>query len=254
MGSFDAAQQYIRRTTHAYAREMIPGVPVRVQFEDYPDGTLAETIPSYRIDGRGKFYDFLFIIKYDIDFVRSNQANITSEGVRGVIVHELAHAKQFMQDQTFTAYPHRNRKFRDAVTEHAATLNLRNPKLHALAVAKEDYRCYLHRYRDPKNEDLPPRWLLHFWVFACPNCGYSEGFVAPRGQRPYCTKCKHGNVITAHLPPSTAADFLKNVKYESKKNLPQSVITRIIIAYLKKYLRKDEDKKRLAQFERKYVK
>ena len=171
MGSFDAAQQYIRRTTHAYAREMIPGVPVRVQFEDYPDGTLAETIPSYRIDGRGKFYDFLFIIKYDIDFVRSNQANITSEGVRGVIVHELAHAKQFMQDQTFTAYPHRNRKFRDAVTEHAATLNLRNPKLHALAVAKEDYRCYLHRYRDPKNEDLPPRWLLHFWVFACPNCG-----------------------------------------------------------------------------------
>jgi len=44
------------------------------------------------------------------------------------------------------------------------------------------------------------------------------------------------------------------VKYESKKNLPQSVITRIIIAYLKKYLRKDEDKKRLAQFERKYSK
>ena len=116
MGSFDAAQQYIRRTTHAYAREMIPGVPVRVQFEDYPDGTLAETIPSYRIDGRGKFYDFLFIIKYDVDFVRSNQSNIASEGVRGVIVHELAHAKQFMQDQTFTAYPHRNRKFRDAVT------------------------------------------------------------------------------------------------------------------------------------------
>ena len=170
-----------------------------------------------------------------------------------MIVHELAHAKQFMQDQTFTAYPHRNRKFRDAVTEHAATLNLRNPKRHALAVAKEDYRCYLHRYRDPKNEDLPPRWLLHFWLFACPNCGYSEGFVAPRGQRPHCTKCKHGNVIAAHLPPSTAADFLKNVKFESKKNLPQSVITRIIIAYLKKYLRKDEDKKRLAQFEKKYV-
>jgi predicted SprT family Zn-dependent metalloprotease len=200
----------------------------------------------------GKRYDFLFIINYDIDFVKANLPNITSEGVRGVIVHELAHAKQFVDDQMFTSHPHRSRKFRDIVHEYGATLNLRNPKLHALAVQKEDYRCYMHKHRDPKNEYLPPRWLVTYWVYACFACGYSDGVVGPK--RPRCAKCGNEDPIAVHLPPSAAADFLQNAGYETKKRVPNAVITRIIVAFLKKYLRAARDKARIAEYERKYKK
>jgi hypothetical protein len=54
----------------------------------------------------GGSFRFPVIIMYDVDFVGRIRRTLRRKACGGVIVHELAHAKQFMQDQTFTAYPH----------------------------------------------------------------------------------------------------------------------------------------------------
>ena len=246
MATLPIAKDYIKRQTKRYAKQMNLNCPIDIEFRELSNSIDAMTTPYYRVDGKGKRYDYRFKIVYNTLFLDANKQNLKSKGVRGVVVHELAHARHFIDDfHGYNTAPHTDPDFRNVLKQHMGGNNRTfqsalKPDV-AIGAFDDD------RGHDPNPYDVAPAWLANYWVYVCPSCGFVDAFITDRRRRiPVCEVCGAKDVLTAEMTVNDAAALNlageRQIKRLGRLDVEQSV--RSMVTLLKKYL-KGEQKKRL---------
>ena len=246
MATLPIAKDYIKRQTERYAKQMNLNCPIDIEFRELSNSIDAMTTPYYRVDGKGKRYDYRFKIVYNTLFLDANKQNLKSKGVRGVVVHELAHARHFIDDfHGYNTAPHTDPDFRNVLKQHMGGNNRTfqsalKPDV-AIGAFDDD------RGHDPNPYDVAPAWLANYWVYVCPSCGFVDAFITDRRRRiPVCEVCGAKDVLTAEMTVNDAAALNlageRQIKRLGRLDVEQSV--RSMVTLLKKYL-KGEQKKRL---------
>lgn len=247
MATLPIAKDYIKRQTERYAKQMNLNCPIDIEFRELSNSIDAMTTPYYRVDGKGKRYDYRFKIVYNTLFLDANKQNLKSEGVRGVVVHELAHARHFIDDfHDYNTAPHTDPDFRNLLKRHMGGTNQAfqsalKPDV-AIAAFDDDTEKY-----DPNPYDVTPAWLANYWVYVCPACGFVDAYITNRRSRkPVCEVCGYTDVLAAKMTVNDAATLNlageRQIKRLGRLDVEQSV--KSMVALLKQYL-KGEQKKRL---------
>lgn len=246
MATLPIAKDYIKRQTERYAKQMNLNCPIDIEFRELSNSIDAMTTPYYRVDGKGKRYDYRFKIVYNTLFLDANKQNLKSKGVRGVVVHELAHARHFIDDfHDYNTAPHTDPDFRNLLKRHMGGTNQAfqsalKPDV-AIGAFDDDHGRDLNPY------DVAPAWLANYWVYVCPSCGFVDAFITDRRRRiPVCEVCGAKDVLTAEMTVNDAAALNlageRQIKRLGRLDVEQSV--KSMVTLLKQYL-KGEQKKRL---------
>ncbi|MDD4052480.1 MAG: hypothetical protein PHR28_11370 [candidate division Zixibacteria bacterium] len=246
MGTLPAAKRHIEQKTRNYAKQMGLHQPIEIEFRELANTIDAMTTPYYRIDPNGNHYDHRFKIVYNTSFIDANKKNLQSKGVTGVVVHELAHARHFIDD--FAGYnkaPHTDPDFKKHLKTHMggtprAVQSAMKPDV-AIGAFDDDLG------HDSNPYDVAPAWLANYWVYVCPVCGFVDAYITNRrARRPVCEVCPNKQVIAAKLTVDDAARLNmageRQIQQTGHLNVERSV--RSMVALLKKYLT-GEQKRRL---------
>src|SRR5512137_1291817 len=167
MTSLPAAMAAIRSLTKKEAKKMFPShVDVEVRFDRNikaeSDGYMR---PLYYPDGRVKFN-----ITYNTDLIEANLKNMKSNGMKGLVVHELAHAYDFLFDKNgFMKAPHKNKTF---TSKLASGMGVKKGTIVYRAAMQPDIStvCALNGCKNK----VAPAWLSNYWLYFCNHCGYYD--------------------------------------------------------------------------------
>lgn len=228
--------KFMQNKTMDLKKRMGINAPVKVTFEQLPLDIDANTTPYYSVDEKtGRAYNFFFHIKYNTSFISANESNLNSDGIKGAIVHELCHCKHFMKDRDgYNKRPHTDPYFKNCIHQFMK------------GDGRNDYQ---DAYRPDvkvaaamgRKNSVAPSWLAHFWLYACPKCGFVDAFVTDlRSTSPKCEKCGHSEPHAIHLSVQEAAKLnvaaekaTASIKGQSERD---KALLKIMSDYLKKHL------------------
>lgn len=240
MTSLPAAIAMIRSMTRREAKKMFPShVNIDVHFDrDIKAESDGYMRPIYYPDGRVKFN-----LTYNIDLIEANLKNLKSDGMKGLVVHELAHAYDFLFDKNgFMKAPHKNKVF---TTKLAESMGAKRGSIAYRAAMQPDIStaCALKRCK----YKVAPAWLSNYWLYFCKDCGYYDAYVTDlRAKKPVCENCGSHNIITKKMPVSLAAKMDQAVTKNPKAFDTDGEIKK----YILKELKLSVDKKQHAQIDK----
>jgi len=215
-------ENFLRNETEKYKREMGINAPVEVIIEDMPLNVDANTTPYYRVDDKGRHIDHKFVIRYNSSFIAANENNIRNDGIRGAVVHELAHCKHFIANpREYNKSPHTCAYFKNLLRKH-----MRGDGVDDF---KDAYRPDVNLKSAIKGNatGVAPSWLSNFWLYICPKCGFVDAYITDlKSKSPRCENCGYGSVLAAHIPVEEAAKLnifserkLKNMRGKREKDV-----------------------------------
>lgn len=232
-----STERYIRTLTENLRKEMKIHAPVTVKFVVLPNDIDANTTPYYSIDPKTKKpYNYSFIIRFNTNFIKANEKNLKSDGITGMIVHELAHCRHFIEDKEgYDKRPHTDPDFRKLIHKYMKGdgkndfQDAYQPEVNVRAAVR------------PRKNSVAPSWLSQFWLYSCPKCGFTDAFITDlRTKQPKCEKCGNTKPISVKLPVKDAAQLdimaqklLSGAKTAKEKD---QVLLQIMTRYLKKNL------------------
>jgi len=227
MMSLPAALSSIRSMTKRESKKMFPShVNVEVHFDrDIKAESDGYIRPVYYPDGRVKFN-----ITYNIDLIEANLKNMKSNGIKGLVVHELSHAYDFLFDRDgFIKAPHKNKVF---TSKLASGMGAKKGSIAYRAAMQPDVStvCAIKgcKYK------VAPAWLSNYWLYFCKDCGYYDAYVTDlRAKRPVCENCGGHNIITKKMPIGIAAKMDQAVSKNPKAFDTDNEIKRYILKELK---------------------
>lgn len=234
MVSYETAKKYFITTTKEYAKKMLPrGIPVRVHFGEIIADSDGQIAPKYSIDMNGKPVNMSFDITYNENFVDANKNNLKSYGVKGLIVHELDHARDFIIDmQGYMKKAHINPVFKKGLARYMGT-KIGSQKYRSAMKPDPSTRCYKGcKY------NVVPSWTSEYWLYFCPNCGFVDSYTTNlKAKHPVCESC--GNkvgLICKKLPVDEAAKMDVMVQMHPKSYNSDTELKNFILKSLKKNL------------------
>jgi predicted SprT family Zn-dependent metalloprotease len=213
---------------------MIPGhVSVNLKFDrDIKGESDGYMRPIYYPDGRVQF-DVVF----NTDLIEANLNNLDSNGMKGLVVHELAHIYDFLVDpKGFAKYPHQNKTFTTTLSK--VTKSKRgSPVYRATMQPDVSTACAL---RGCKNK-IAPAWLSNYWLYFCKDCGYYDSYVTDlRAKVPVCERCGSHNLIQKKIPVALAAKMDQSVTKNPKSFDTDGEIKKYIMKELKQTISKNQ--------------
>jgi len=227
MTSLKSAISAIRSMTRQESKKMFPShVNIDVKFDrDIKAESDGYMRPIYYPDGRIKF-----IITYNIDLIEANLKNLKSNGVKGLVVHELAHAYDFLFDKEgFLKAPHKNKVFTSKIAEG---MKCKKGSMVFRAAMQPDVStvCAIKGCK----HKVAPAWLSNYWLYFCKDCGYYDAYVTDlRAKRPVCENCSSHNLITRKMPVVVAAKMDQAVTKNPKAFDSDREIKKFILRELK---------------------
>jgi DNA-directed RNA polymerase subunit RPC12/RpoP len=226
MSSYNHAKHFFRQLTLKNARVMMPRIPIKVGFSKIPEDADGQITPHYQVDKTGKRKNVWFEIIYNEDFVDANKNNLQSTGVKGLIVHELSHALNFVTDpRGYFKSPHKNKIFKGSLSNYMKT-KVGSVVYRSAMQPDVSTRCY-----DGCKTRVVPAWTSEYWLYFCPKCGFLDSYTTGyKARTPTCEHCGNKMLFKVKLPVTLAAklDVLvqKNPKnYNSDREL-KNFITR----------------------------
>jgi hypothetical protein len=226
MVNLSKALQYFKKLTEQESKRMFPKhVSVELGFDrDIKAESDGYMRPVYYPDGKIKFK-----VVYNTDLIEANLKNLSSNGIKGLIVHELSHVYDFINNRDgFMKAPHKNSTF---TTQLAKGMNAKRGSMVYRAAMQPDVStaCAIKRCKN----NIAPAWLSNYWLYFCNNCGYYDAYVTDlRAKRPVCESCGSHNLITKKLPISLAAKMDQAVTRNPKSFDTDGEIKRYILREL----------------------
>jgi hypothetical protein len=234
MASYETAKKHFIDQTKFYAKKMLPrGIPIKIKFGTILADSDGQIAPRYSIDMNGKPVNMSFEITYNENFVDANKNNLKSNGVNGLIVHELNHARDFILDMPgYMSKAHINPVFKRGL---AKFMNTRIGTMTYRSAMKPDpsTRCY-----NGCKYNVVPSWTSEYWLYFCPKCGFVDSYTTNlKAKSPVCENCgnKFG-LICKKLPASDAAKMDVIVQMHPKNYNSDTELKNFIFAALKKNL------------------
>jgi len=195
------AHSYIINLTKKYVNKMDIQYPVYPSVVELPLNVDAQTTP-YTVSTRNGKDNMFFNIEYNRSFIDANKNNLYSGGIVGVVVHELAHVKNFIEDkQSYLKNPHTNKLFKGYLIKYMGAES--NTKLYEAA-----YRPFLSfkAALNGSQYEVAPSWLANYYIYSCPKCCFLDTYITDlRSKIPRCEECNNPNVIAIKLPVEDAA-------------------------------------------------
>jgi hypothetical protein len=199
MVNLSKALQYFKTMTEKESKRMFPKhVSVDLSFDrDIKAESDGYMRPIYYPDGKIKFK-----VVYNTDLIEANLKNLKSNGMRGLVVHELSHIYDFLNDREgFMKAPHKNSVFTNQLAKGMGTKR-GSPVYRAAMQPDVSTMCAI---KGCKN-NLAPAWLSNYWLYFCKDCGYYDAYVTDlRAKSPVCENCGSHSLITKKLPVQLAA-------------------------------------------------
>lgn len=199
MVTLSKALQYFKKLTSEESKRMFPNhVSIDISFDrDIKAESDGYMRPIYYPDGRVKFK-----VVYNTDLIEANLKNLNSNGMRGLVVHELSHIYDFLNNREgFMKSPHKNSVFTKQLAIGMKTKR-GSPVYRAAMQPDVSTVCAI---KGCKN-NLAPAWLSNYWLYFCNKCGYYDAYVTDlRAKKPVCENCGSHDLITKKLPISIAA-------------------------------------------------
>lgn len=232
MTSLEAAKKYMIDLTRATAKQYLPPhVEVDVNFDrDIKAESDGYMRPIYLPDGRVKFK-----ITYNLDLLEANLKNIYGNAVKGLVLHELAHAYDFLNNEKgFLKNPHKNRTFTTIMAKMMGT-SRGSPVYRAAMQPDVSTQCALKRCKNK----ISPAWLSTYYLYFCKKCQYFNAYVVDlRAKLPICENCgaAHNSLITAKIPPTIAAKMDVQVTQHPKNYDSDREMRNFILKSFDKYI------------------
>ena len=234
MVSYETAKKHFIDMTTFYSKKMIPrGIPVTVKFGTIIGDSDGQIAPRYSIDMNGKPVNMNFEITYNENFVDANKNNLKSDGVNGLIVHELNHARDFILDMPgYMSKAHTNPVFKRGLAKFMNT-QIGTMKYRSAMKPDPSTRCY-----NGCKYNVVPSWTSEYWLYFCPKCGFVDSYTTNiRAKSPVCESCGNKeNLICKKLPASDAAKMDVVVQMHPKNYNSDRELKNFIFAALKKNL------------------
>jgi hypothetical protein len=199
MVSLSKALQYFKKMSEDEAKRTLPKhVSVNISFDrDIRAESDGYMRPTYFPDGRIKFD-----IVYNTDLIEANLKNLKSTGMRGLVIHEMAHVYDFLNDRDgFARAPHKNKVFTGQLMKG---MNAKRGSIVYRSAMQPDIstECAL---KGCKNK-IAPAWLSTYWLYFCNDCGYYDAYVTNlKAKLPVCESCGSHNLISKKIPVQLAA-------------------------------------------------
>jgi hypothetical protein len=242
------SEQYIRTLTEKLRKEMAITAPVTVKFLVLPNDIDANTTPYYSIDPKTKKpCNHSFIIRFNTNFIKANETNLKSDGITGMIVHELAHCRHFIEDKEgYDKHPHTDEDFRNLLRKYMQGRGDGKKDFHDAYQPEVNVRAAV---RARKNS-VAPSWLSQFWLYSCPNCGFTDAFITDlRTTQPKCEKCGYAKPLSVKLPVKDAAQL----DIQAQKSLSKATTAREkdkrLLQIMTRYLTKNLTPQQRVKFE-----
>ncbi len=243
-----STERYIRNKTKKIQKEMGLTAPVNVKFVTLPNDVDANTTPYYSIDPKTKKpCNHNFIIRFNTNFLKANEDNLESDGIKGMIVHELAHCCHFIKDREgYNKRPHTDKYFRGLLEKHMKGRGDGRNDFRDAYQPEVNVRAAIR----PRRNSVAPSWLSQFWLYSCPVCGFTDAYITDlRSTKPKCEKCGNINPISVKLPVKDAAKLdvkaqqsLSNAKSAKEKD-------KLLLQIMTRYLTKNMSRAQKALFE-----
>jgi len=234
MVSYETAKKHFIDMTTFYSKKMIPrGIPVTVRFGTIIGDSDGQIAPRYSIDMNGKPVNMSFEITYNENFVDANKNNLKSDGVNGLIVHELNHARDFILDMPgYMSKAHTNPVFKRGLAKFMNT-QIGTMKYRSAMKPDPSTRCY-----NGCKYNVVPSWTSEYWLYFCPKCGFVDSYTTNiRAKSPVCESCGNKeNLICKKLPASDAAKMDVIVQMHPKNYNSDTELKNFIFKALKKNL------------------
>jgi len=199
MATLNKALQYFKKLSEEIAKKDLPKhISINIGFDrDIKAESDGYMRPTYYPDGRIKFD-----VVYNTDLIEANLKNLSSNGIKGLVVHELAHVYDFINNREgFMKSPHKNATFTNQLAKGMKTKK-GSPVYRAAMQPDVSTACAL---KACKNK-IAPAWLSTYWLYFCNDCGYYDAYVTDlRAKLPVCESCGSHNLITKKLPVQIAA-------------------------------------------------
>jgi len=226
MANLSKALQYFKTMTKQESKRMFPKhVSIDLSFDrDIKAESDGYMRPIYYPDGTIKFK-----VVYNTDLIEANLKNLKSNGIRGLVVHELSHIYDFLNNRDgFMKSPHKNSVFTNQL---AKGMNAKRGSPVYRAAMQPDVST-ICAIKGCKN-NLAPAWLSNYWLYFCRKCGYYDAYVTDlRAKSPVCESCGSHSLITKKLPVSIAAKMDQAVTRNPKAFNSDREIKRYILKEL----------------------
>jgi hypothetical protein len=226
MTSLKSALSQIRALTRSEAKKMLPKhVSVEVKFNrDIKSESDGYMRPLYYPDGTVKFN-----LTYNVDLIEANLKNLNSSGMKGLVVHELAHVYDFIVDKEgFVKSPHKNKYFTGKLAEGMG-VRKGTPVYRSAMQPDVSTVCAIKGCK----QKVAPAWLSNYWLYFCKDCGYYDAYVTDlRAKLPVCENCGSHNLIKKKMSVPLAAKMDQAVTNNPKAFDTDGEIKRYIIREL----------------------
>ena len=228
MASLSKALQYFKQMSEIESKRMFPKhVSIDISFDrDIKAESDGYMRPIYYPDGR-----ISFKIVYNTDLIEANLKNLKSNGIRGLVVHELAHVYDFLNNRDgFLKSPHKNSVFTGQLAKGMNTKR-GSPVYRAAMQPDVSTACAI---KGCKN-NLAPAWLSTYWLYFCNKCGYYDAYVTDlKAKLPVCESCGSHDLISVKVPIQLAAKMDQAVTRNPKAYDTDNEIKRYILKNLEK--------------------
>jgi hypothetical protein len=226
MVNLSKALQFFKNMTEIESKRMFPKhVSIDLSFDrDIKAESDGYMRPVYYPDGR-----ITFKIVYNTDLIEANLKNLKSNGIRGLVVHELSHVYDFLNNHDgFLKSPHKNSVFTGQLAKGMNTKR-GSPVYRAAMQPDVSTICAI---KGCKN-NLAPAWLSTYWLYFCNKCGYYDAYVTDlKAKLPVCENCGSHDLITKKLPIQLAAKMDQAVTRNPKAFDTDTEIKRYILKQL----------------------
>ena len=228
MVTLNAALKYFKKLSEEEAKRTLPKhISIDVSFDrDIKAESDGYMRPIYYPNGKIKFK-----VVYNTDLIEANLKNMKSNGIKGLVIHELAHIYDFINDNAgFMKSPHKNSVFTNQLAKGMGTKR-GSPVYRAAMQPDVSTICAL---KGCKN-NLAPAWLSTYWLYFCTKCGYYDAYVTDlKAKLPVCENCGSHDLITIKLPVQLAAKMDQAVTRNPKAYDTDKEIKRYILKQLEK--------------------
>jgi len=227
MTTLKSAIIQIRAMARAEAKKMLPKhVNVDIKFDrDIKSESDGYMRPVYYPDGTVKFN-----VTFNVDLIEANLKNLNSKGMKGLVVHELAHIYDFLYDQKgFMKSPHQNKVFTSKLAEGMG-VRKGTPVYRAAMQPDVSTVCAIKGCK----QKVAPAWLSNYWLYFCKDCGYYDAYVTDlRAKLPVCENCGSHDLIKKKMSVQLAAKMDQAVTRNPKAFDTDREIKKYIIRELK---------------------